>query len=439
MTDLQTKPDCFVRQYEEIKPLLMVSGHSFFEELRVRGFREYTEFGIPTHRDEEFKYTSLRALTEEDYKFGYGANVERHQVDELRLGKLDAIRLVFVNGQFAPEASSFDSLPDGVMVCTFEDADPEVLQQHLGTIATLKGKLGSTNDERFVALNTAYLCEGAFVHIAKSITLSRPIHVVHVTSYESGNVFAAPRLLVVLEENAEAKLVEEYATLAGKGFSCPVAEVRLAKSARFEHIKYQNESIESIHVANLYVHQEAKSVYTSNIVNFGGAVARNDINVWVGGEYAETWLNGANVGSGNQVIDNHTRIDHAVPNCQSFEVYKSILKDHSVGVFNGKIFVYEDAQKTDAKQTNQAILLSPTATMNTKPQLEIFADDVKCTHGATIGQLREDALFYLRARGVEKSKAQALLVYAFAAEVLEKIGVESVKLSLEEALFEKLG
>jgi Fe-S cluster assembly protein SufD len=193
-----------------------------------------------------------------------------------------------------------------------------------------------------------------------------------------------------------------------------------------------------VHIANIAVHQEAQSVFTSTNVNFGGHSARNDINVWLNGEYTETWLNGANVATGTQVIDNHTRLDHAMPNCQSFEVYKTILKDQSEGVFNGKIFVYEDAQKTDAKQTNQAILLSPTATMNTKPQLEIFADDVKCTHGATIGQLREDAMFYLRARGIEKSKAEALLVYAFAAEVIEKIGPHDVRASLEAALFTKL-
>jgi Fe-S cluster assembly protein SufD len=438
MVELQAKPDSFIRQYEALQSLLSVSGHSFFADVRSRGFRLYSEFGIPTHRDEEFKYTPLRRLSEEDFRFGYGANLEREDVDALTLGSIDAIRLVFVNGQFAPEASSTDTLPDGIIVSTFEEVPAELLEADLGQIATYNGKLGSTNDERFVALNNAYLSEGAFVRIAKNKTLSRPIHVLNLTSSEDGNIFSAPRILVVLEENAEAKLIEDYATLAGTGFTCPLVEVKLDRAARFEHVRYQDESLDSIHISNTFVHQEANSVYTSNNINFGCDVARNDINVWIAGEHTETWLNGANVGVGTQVIDNHTRIDHAVPNCQSFEVYKTILKDKAEGVFNGKIFVYEDAQKTDAKQTNQAILLSPTATMNTKPQLEIFADDVKCTHGATIGQLREDALFYLRARGVEKSKAEALLVYAFAAEVIDKVTIAEVRETLEAQLFEKL-
>ena len=166
---------------------------------------------------------------------------------------------------------------------------------------------------------------------------------------------------------------------------------------------------------------------------------RHDVNAWLGGEHTETWLNGAAVGARNEVVDNHTRIDHAMPNCHSFETYKSILDDEATGVFNGKIFVYEDAQKTDAKQTNQGLLLSAKATFNTKPQLEIFADDVKCTHGATVGQLRDDALFYLRARGVPKAQAEAMLVYAFAAEVFEKVTVTDAKDALEALLFKRLG
>jgi Fe-S cluster assembly protein SufD len=208
--------------------------------------------------------------------------------------------------------------------------------------------------------------------------------------------------LVVLEDGADAKLIESYVGLKGIYFTNAVTEVYLGPDAILEHTKYQEETEGAVHIANLAVHQEESSIYTSNLTNFGGQIVRNDINTWLNGEHSETWLNAATVGLRNQVIDNHTRIDHAKPNCNSFEVYKQILGDRAVGIFNGKIFVYEDAQKTDAKQTNQAILLSPTATVNTKPQLEIFADDVKCTHGATIGQLREDALFYLQARGIPK-------------------------------------
>lgn len=441
MISLEPMTDPFIDGYSEIKPLLEIEGPSSFHTIRERGLRAYMESGLPTRRDEEFKYTPLRALSEKKFRFGFGANLQREDLAQFTLGQIEALTVSFVNGQYAPEISTHDHLPKGVFVGPLSELPADLLplvEDKVGRIATLQGKLGSTNDERFVALNSAYLGDMAIVYVPKNIVCEKPIHVQFITSDASEGVFSTPRVLVILGENAEAKLIESYVTLEGFGFTCPVTEIAIGASARLEHTRFQDESEESVHVSNTYVNQESKSVYTSNNVNFGGETARNDINVFVGGEYAETWLNGANVGVETQVIDNHTRIDHALPNCQSFEVYKSILKDHAEGVFNGKIFVYEDAQKTDAKQTNQAILLSPTATMNTKPQLEIFADDVKCTHGATIGQLREDALFYLRARGVEKSKAEALLVYAFAAEVLEKIGVESVKEALEARLFEKL-
>lgn len=441
MVSLDSSTDPFVSGYDAIKPLLDIEGLPSFSELREQGLRTYQEFGIPSRKDEEFKYLPLRTLTEKKYRFGFGANISREDLTNFSLGLIDAFTVSFVNGQYAPEISSHDALPEGTYIGTLGDLPTDlntVVEKFLGSVATMKGKLGSTNDERFIALNTAYLSEVAVVFIPKNTTFEKTIHIQNVVVGTEEGVFSAPRILVVLEENSEAKLVESYVTLSGYGFTCPVVEIQLDKSARLEHTRFQEESLETTHVSNTFVHQEGQSVYTSNNVNFGGEIARNDINAFVNGEHCETWLNSANVGVGNQIIDNHTRIDHAKPNCQSFEVYKSILKDTAEGVFNGKIFVYEDAQKTDAKQTNQAILLSPTATMNTKPQLEIFADDVKCTHGATIGQLREDALFYLRARGVEKSKAEALLVYAFAAEVLEKIQVEEVKDALEARLFEKL-
>ena len=441
MTATSLGSDPLVAAYDELLPILTVDGLPGFEELRAGAIRRYRESGIPTTRDEEFKYTPLHALTETKYRFGYGANLTREDVGGLLLGDVDAITVVFVNGQFAPDLSSTDSLPNGAYIGSFSEATgfEDDIKAHLGSIAHFDGRLGSTNDLRFVDLNTAYLGDGTLVFLEKNVAVERAIHIVHVVSASEVAALSFPRNLIVLGENAEAKVLESYVTFAGNGVTIPVTEVRLAASARLEHNRLQNESLASTHIANIFVDQATTSVYTSNNINFGASVSRCDINAYVGGEHCETWLNSANVAAGSQIIDNHTRIDHAVPNCQSFEVYKSILKDNGVGVFNGKIFVYEDAQKTDAKQTNQAILLSPTATMNTKPQLEIFADDVKCTHGATIGQLREDALFYLRARGIPLAEAQGLLVYAFAAEVLEKITIDEVREKLEAALFEKLG
>lgn len=440
MMAVSTATDPLVSDYDKLLPLISADGIEGFDELRSKAIRAYRESGIPTTRDEEFKYLPLHVLNEKPFRFGYGANTTREELAEALLGDLDAITVVFVNGQFAPDLSSTDSLPNGVYVGSFSEASgfEQEIQANLGKIAHFDGRLGSTNDTRFVDLNTAYLGDGSFVFLERNVVVERPIHLIHAVKADEIAALSFPRNLIVLGENAEAKVIESYVTLGGDGVTIPVTEIRLAKSARLEHVKVQSESGGSVHIANVFVDQAVQSVYTSNNVNFGGKIARNDINAYVGGEHCETWLNSANVATGSQIIDNHTRIDHALPNCQSFEVYKSILKDSGVGVFNGKIFVYEDAQKTDAKQTNQAILLSPTATMNTKPQLEIFADDVKCTHGATIGQLRDDALFYLRARGIPLAEAQGLLVYAFAAEVLEKISVDEVRESLEAALFEKL-
>jgi Fe-S cluster assembly protein SufD len=441
MTKLFERPHSLIENFELLRPVLNAHGPATLQPIREKAFLEFEAVGLPSTRDEEFKYVSLRALHEGKFAPSYGATVDRRQLEKTSLGNIDAITLTFVNGEYAPELSSAHALPDGVFVGTLEDgflAHENTILEHLGKHANLKGRLGSTNDERFVSLNTAFLGEGAFVYVPKGIALEKPVHVVFLNKADHGPFVTYPRVLIVLEAAAQAKVIETYEGLEGIYFTNAVTEIVLGKDSIFEHIKVQMETPESVHIANLSTTQSAGSIYTSNNVCFGSRIARNDVNVALEGEYTETWLNGVTVGVGEQVVDNHTRIDHAKPNCVSFEVYKSILSDRSTGIFNGKIFVYEDAQKTDAKQTNQGLLLSPNATFNTKPQLEIFADDVKCTHGATIGQLRDDALFYLRARGIPKAQAQAVLVYAFAAEVLEKIGVPDVRVALEAMLFAKL-
>jgi Fe-S cluster assembly protein SufD len=440
MTDLLSKPNSLIANFALVRDLLAATGPAEWQPRREAALASFERAGVPTARDEEFKYLPLRRLEAETFAPAYGATVGREEVSRTALGDIDAITLAFVNGEFAPELSSTDVLPEGVFVGTLAEALsalPEAATS-LGTIATYEGKLGSTNDPRFIDLNTAYLGEGAVVSIPRGVALERPVHLRYIVKADHGPIAVYPRVLILLGENAQARIVESYAGLEGTAFVNGVTEIDLGENAWLELTRFQSETSTSIHISNTAAAQATGSTFIHTSANFGGAIVRNDVNVWGGGEHTETSLNSANLGADEQVVDNHTRIDHATPNCHSFETYKSILRDRSVGVFNGKIFVYEDAQKTDAKQTNQAILLSPTATMNTKPQLEIFADDVKCTHGATIGQLREDALFYLRARGIPKAQAQALLVYAFAAEVLEKITVEPVRDALERELFRKL-
>ena len=372
----------------------------------------------------------------------YGANIFREDLKETLAGKIEAATLGFVNGEFAPEISTEQVLPDGVAFCTLQDAfgtHPEIVSKHLATIAGQnEGKLGAHLDAPFVELNTAYLGEGVFLYVPKNVAVEIPLQFLFVSKADHGMFAAHPRVLIVVEEGAQVKVMETYIGLEGTYLNNVVTEIFVAKNAHLEHTKIQAETESSYHIATIEAMQEGDSVYTSNTVGLGAAIGRNDVNLWLNGEHTESWLNGVHVGKGEQVLDNHTRIDHAKPNCNSFEVYKSVLDDKAHGVFNGKIYVYEDAQKTDAKQTNKALLLSPTAQIDTKPQLEIFADDVKCTHGATIGQIREDAMFYFQARGIPKKQAEALLVYAFAAEVLEKIGVPSAVEALEAALYAKL-
>lgn len=441
ITDLEPRPISLVENFDMVRDLLRTQGPEHLQERRERALREFQCRGVPTQKDEEFKYVSLRALEEGRFGPAYGATVDRHQLSLTPLGRLEAITITFLNGEFAPELSTAHALPASLFVGTLNDAfevGEEGIEEWLGRIANLEGRLGSTNDERFVHLNTAYLGEGAFVRVPRGLALERPIHLQWVSVADHGPLVTHPRNLIVLEEGAQASIIESYIGLGGAYFTNAVTEAALGPDAILELTKFQDEGGESVHIATIAAHQAAGSTLTSNNVNFGGKTVRNDVTVWLDGEHTETWLNGASVGLGHQVIDNHTRIDHAKPNCHSFETYKSILGDHAAGVFNGKIYVYEDAQKTDAKQTNQAVLLSPTAVFNTKPQLEIFADDVKCTHGATVGQLRGEAMFYLQSRGIPKKRAQALLVYAFAAEVIEKISVSEIREVLESLLFEKL-
>lgn len=411
-------------------------------ESRKIAFEAFRSVGLPTRKDEEYKYTPFREVAEHQFGIPYPSKVTLEELSVFPIATSVCCPLVFVNGIYAPELSEPMELPNGVYAGSLRDAaitHPGLFEKHFGKIAQLEGKLGSTNDERFARLNDAVWQDGAFLYIPKGVALESAIHVLFVSKADSGEFASQPRLLIIADENAQVKVVETYLGLRGTYFTNAVTEVYVGKDAIVEHDRVQKESDEAFHVGLVAAHQEGNSTYTSTNVQFGAKIGRCDINLWLNGEHTESWLNGTYVGVGEQILDNHTRIDHAKPNCHSFEVYKGILADHSTGVFNGKIFVYEDAQKTDAKQTNQALLLSKDAQINTKPQLEIFADDVKCTHGATVGQLREDAMFYLRARGIAELDARNMLVYAFAAEVLEKITVDSVREILEQELFTKLG
>lgn len=399
-------------------------------ELRDRGTAIHRELGVPTTKNEEWKYTPLRSLAGVNWNPGEPGpavfSVEPTQYAET------TIRVVLVNGRFDRNLSQVPVIP-GMTLMSMRDAvyeKPEVAT-HLGQIAKI-------DDHTFAALNSAVFVDGVYLHLKAGAAVEPVIEIVHVTSGDG--MVIAPRILIVAEENSTAKVIEQYCSDGDStNLTVPVTEVFVSKHANLEHVRLQDESLSSYHVALWETKQAGESEYRSYNVAFGGGLARLDQNIDLNGEHITTRLDGVVVARGEQVIDNHTKLDHALPNCNSFEIYKQIIDDKATVVFNGKIFVHQDAQKTDAKQTNQALLLSPNATINSKPQLEIFADDVKCTHGATVGQIEETFRFYMRSRGIPKATADAILVYAFAAEVLELMSDDTMRERLERRLYSKLG
>jgi Fe-S cluster assembly protein SufD len=414
-------------------------------DLQARALDLHLRQPMPDAKDEEWRYTPLRALREGTFALGSTAPAEA-----VPLAGLDQVRLTFVNGVY--EAGLSTGSAEGLEVMPLETAlaDPAIASK-LGQLAALEERAFHVSAHRgslrrpalgaLAALNTAAFRSGAFLRVAKGARIAPVVHLAFLSTGADGpTAVNFPRTLVLADEGCRFELLETYASIGdGPAYTNAVTEVFAGPGAHLEHVKLQIENEATLHTGHTEVLQERDSTYLGFAVTYGGHTTRNDLNVFLNGQNLHSRIDGVVCLDGHQHADNHTRLDHAHPNCDSFEVYKHVLAGRSTAVFNGKIFVHQDAQKTDAKQTNQALLLSRDATMDTKPQLEIFADDVKCTHGATVGQLRQDALFYLRSRGLGEAQARAILVYAFAAEVLEKIRHEGIREALEAMLYAKLG
>jgi len=405
--------------------------------LRKKAIERFAELGFPTTRHEEWKYTSVQPIAQTAFQPGEGAG-EPESLSPCKAPS--APLLTFCNGRYAPRLSRIDGLPDGVVVTNLTAAPethPEIVERHLAQYARY-------NDHPFVALNTALMQDGGFIYIPEGVLVEKPILLVHLCVAGEAPVVSYPRTLIVAEESSQATFVETYTGPTGEvltdphrerpSFTNAVTEIVGGENAVIDHYKVNQESEAAYHVAMTQIYLRRNSNFVSHSITLGGALTRNDINTVLDDEGIEATLNGLVVANGRQHVDNHTTIDHAKPHCTSHELYKGIWDGHATGVFNGKIFVRQDAQKTDARQTNQNLLLSQNAVINTKPQLEIFADDVRCTHGATVGQLDEDALFYLRTRGIGKEEARALLTYAFTSDILARIKVEALRTQLEELL-----
>lgn len=406
---------------------------------RNDAIERFAQNGFPTTRDEEWKYTSLAALEkhasiEAPHAAGHGA-ADAALVEQFALERGGGHLLVFHNGRFAPALSAPGNLPAGVTLCSLADTlqrTPEALEAYL------------VNDERqtvFGALNTAFMADGAYLHLARGTVLEQPLHLLFITTQADGAApFAThPRNLIVAEAGAQATVIEHYAGADGAPyFTNAVTQIFAAANATIEHYKLQQEGSQAFHIAGIHALQQRDSRFASHSIALGAALMRNDITTGFDAAGCNATLNGLYLAGGRQHVDHHTRIDHIAPNGTSREYYRGVLDGASRAVFNGKVIVHPGAQKTNAHQANHNLLLSRFAEVDTKPQLEIYADDVQCTHGATVGQIDDEQIFYLRSRGVEEAMARGLLIHAFAHDVIERIRVASLRTRLEQILLARL-
>jgi len=439
MTDEAARvKEWYTSRFRQLERALNGESRTPLHVLRRDALARFSALGFPTTENEEWRFTNVAPIARAEF-----APVLRYErdgvsdadIERIARGTGDAIRMVFVNGHFAPEFSSIPPLPKGVRVESLGAAlktDPDLVARFLTRQATY-------HDNAFTALSTAFLLDGAFIHLEDHAALELPVDLLYIASGRTSPFVSAPRTLVVAGRDTRLAVVERYAGLAQNMYwTNAVTEVFAAEGAVIEHDSLQTEGGHAYHVGNTHFLLAGKSTVTSNAIVLGGAFVRNNVSAVFDGEHAECTLNGLAVATGTQHVDNHTAIDHAKPNCASHELYKAILDGASKGVFNGKIFVRKDAQKTDAKQTNKTLLLSDEATIDTKPQLEIFADDVKCTHGATVGQLDGEQVFYLRSRGVGEADARDLLTFAFASDVVSRIHAGELRAQLDTMLHARL-
>ena len=409
------------------------NGSGWLSLLQKDGFGRFLEKGFPTNRDEEWRFTDLKEFVSTQFSFSSIEDDKEERARELWKGLglniSGAYNLVFVNGQVSKSLSSDKVLPDDVVVSSLSEA----LNKESSRINSI---LRSSRCEKtpFFNLNEAFLSEGAFVHVPKGVKLEYPIHLIFLTTTQNPIVFH-PRNIILAEPSSESRILETYLGDDDTVYWMnTVTEVVAEEEAIVDHYKLQLESKSAFHVANLGVVQSRSSSVSNHSLSLGAKLARNDIRSELGGEGAEVTLNGLYVVKGNQHVDHHTVVEHGVPHCTSRELYKGVLDDEASGVFNGRVIVCPDAQKTDASQSNKNLLLSDSALVNTNPQLEINADDVKCTHGATVGQLDEEMIFYMRSRGIGLEHARKLLIDGFVDDVSQRIRFEAVRGILKKIL-----
>ena len=429
--------DKYLADFERFKTQGPVTESSWVSQLRSAALSRFATLGFPTVRQEEWKYTNVAPIAKIPFALpalgSNGRTIDRR--GPIMLGDVACAQLVFVNGRYAPALSSLRSLPQGVRVGSLAAVlhnEPQAVEPHLARYAGYQ-------DQAFVALNTAFLEDGAFVSVSPGVILEAPIQLLFISTAPAEPTVSYPRNLILVGPDSQAAIVESYIGVENTVyFTNAVTEVVAGEHAVMDHYRLQLESPQAFHIGTLQVNQERNSTVVSHSIAVGGALVRHDINSVLDGEGSECTLNGLYMVTGQQHVDHHTRIDHMKAQCTSRELYKGVLAGKSRGVFSGKIVVHEAAQKTDATQTNKNLLLSRDAVIDSKPQLEIFNNDVQCRHGSTIGDLDKDALFYLRARGIDAEAARTLLTYAFVSDVLSRLKIQLLRDQLEAHLFAQI-
>ncbi len=412
-----------------------VKDSSLLKNEKSEAFETFTRLGFPTLKHEEWKYTNLKKITGQELKFSVKENgsVTKEMVENNRIAGKDVIVVVFENGIFRPELS--DAIRnESILIKNLAAASSETaVKEYLGKIATY-------HNETFVALNTSFMNDGIFIHITGNQVSDIPVHFMHFNSHTGQGDVSTVRNLIIAEKNSKTTFVESYHSTnnTATGFTNCVNEILIKEGAGLELVKAQLESGQTSQVNFTQVIQEKNSLFDGVTITLSGALVRNNLHILLRDVNCTSHLYGLYILDDHQIVDNHTLVDHAMPHCMSHELYKGLIGGHGAGVFNGKIFVRKDAQKTNAYQSNKNILLSDHAQVNTKPQLEIFADDVKCTHGATTGQMDDEALFYLRSRGIGEMNARTMLNIAFAGDVLNNIKEEILRENLLNLAVEKL-
>jgi Fe-S cluster assembly protein SufD len=430
----------------DLKEKLLSSFMAFEERLspndavndsRQEAIKNFENKGFPTKKDEAWKYTSLKSIIKEDFSvFPKQENaIEFKDVKKYFLHEVDTYKLVFIDGKFSSFLSS--TTHEGIDVCLLSSvlSKPKyklILDTYYNQIAP--------KDESLTSLNTAFAHEGAYIRVSKSKVADKPIEVVYLSTGNEAALMVQPRNLIVVEENAHVQIIERHQSInSNPVLTNSVTEIFAAKRAIVDYYKIQNDNQTANLIDNTYIAQKQESRVAVHTFSFGGNITRNNLNFYHQGERIDSTLKGVTIIGNKQHVDHYTLVHHATPNCESHQNYKTILGDSSTGVFNGKIYVEKEAQKTDAFQQNNNVLTSDKATINAKPQLEIFADDVKCSHGCTIGQLDEDALFYMQQRGIPKKEARALLMFAFSNEVLDSVKIPALKQRITKIIANKLG